>query len=267
LIVVVGAMKYIADSDVWSGVGRLGKIVAGGVLDVLLPPRCIKCQARLANAGHLCGPCWQEMPLLCEPVCDRYGVPFSHDIGEGGLSARAITDPPLFGRARAASIYSGTARDLVLSLKFARRRDLAEPMGRWMAHGGRRLIGPESLLVPVPLHRLRLWERRFNQSADLARVVARTCKVRWNPMLLQRVRRTRQQVGLDSAERLKNVRGAFQLRKGCEGEVHDRRIVLVDDVLTTGSTATACTKVLLAAGAASVDVLTFAVATVSDGEL
>ncbi|MEJ8475746.1 ComF family protein [Roseibium sp. H3510] len=242
-----------------------GKVAGRAMLDLVLPPRCLACQARVATPGNLCGRCWQGMAYLAAPVCARYGTPFSHDLGEGGLSARAIMDPPVFDKASAVATYQGIARSLVLSLKFNRRRDLAEPMGSWMAQAGRELIMPETLVIPVPLHRFRLWQRRFNQSADLARVVAREAGLDWDPMLLQRARRTRQQVGLDSSARQTNVRGAFKLRNGWENQVHGRPVLLIDDVLTTGSTVAACTKVLRKAGAVSVDVLTFAVAVNEDG--
>ncbi|WP_289035283.1 ComF family protein [uncultured Roseibium sp.] len=257
---VAELMSGFAENTVLERTSRAGSLVVGAVLDFLLPPRCIGCQARVSLPGNLCGVCWREMPFIAAPVCARYGTPFTHDIGEGGLSARALTDPPLFERLRAVATYQGIARDLALALKFNRRRDLAEPMGRWMVHAGRELISPDTVVMPVPLHRLRLLQRRFNQSADLARVIAREASIDWDPMLLRRARRTRQQVGLDSSERQKNVRGAFELRQGWSNTLHGRPVLLVDDVLTTGSTVTACTKVLRAAGASSVDVLTFAIA-------
>lgn len=205
------------------------------------------------------------MPFLDQPVCERYGTPLPHDMGQGALSARAIMDPPVFDRARSAARYEGPARQMVLALKFARRRDLSGPMGTWMARAGDELFTPDSLLVPVPLHRWRLWRRRFNQSADLAASVARAAGCRHEPMLLARTRRTRQQVGLDAASRHKNVRGAFAIRPGWENDVFGKPVVLIDDVMTTGSTVSACCRVLKRAGASRVDVLTFAVAIPDDG--
>ncbi|WP_417687867.1 ComF family protein [Roseibium sp.] len=243
---------------------RLALDVARGaarhVLDFILPPRCLACQQVVADPGSLCPVCWQEMNFICIPVCERLGVPLSHDMGAGGLSARAIAEPPVFDRARAVATYTGVARQLVLSLKFAHRRDLSDPLGRWMAIAGNELADPETIVVPVPLHRLRLLGRRFNQSADLAKAVGHHWRVCSHPLLLQRVRRTRQQVGLDAKARRKNVRGAFQVRKGYEHLVHGKPVVLVDDVLTTGSTVSACARALLQAGASRVDVLCFAIA-------
>jgi ComF family protein len=200
------------------------------------------------------------MPFIEQPWCARLGTPFSHDLGEGALSARAIADPPVYDRARAAALYQGTARDLVLSLKFGARRDVAGVMGQLMARNGRELLEPGSVLVPVPLHRFRLWQRRFNQAALLADAVSRASGVAMDPLALERIRRTRQQVGLSAKERQINVRRAFQVTDAGQGRLHGRNVILVDDVLTTGSTLAACTRVLRAAGVARVDVLTFAIA-------
>ncbi|MBD8891980.1 ComF family protein [Labrenzia suaedae] len=239
---------------------KAGRICASAVLDLLLPPRCLACGCRTGHTGGLCPSCWMDMPFLENPVCERYGTPLPHDMGEGALSARAIMDPPVFDRSRSVARYEGPARQMVLALKFARHRDLGKPMGEWMARAGQELLSPESLVLPVPLHRWRLLCRRFNQSADLAAAVARAAGCTHEPMLLARTRRTRQQVGLDAASRQKNVRGAFAIRAGYVTDVFGRAVVLVDDVMTTGSTASACARVLKKAGASRVDVLTFALA-------
>lgn len=198
------------------------------------------------------------MPFVEPPWCARLGTPFSHDLGKDGLSPKAIANPPIFNRARAAAHYSGPARDLVLALKFARRRDVAAPMGRWMARAGTELLTEHCVIVPVPLHRMRLWQRRFNQAADLANVVASVSGCAFEPGLLRRSRNTRHQVGLDPSARQRNVRGAFQMCSRYESSISGKQVVLIDDVFTTGSTAAACTRVLERAGASTVDILTFA---------
>lgn len=240
--------------------GGWGRAAGGWLLDVLLPPRCVACNAETDCTDGLCASCWSTVPFLEPPWCQRYGTPFSYDIGKDGLSPRAIADPPVFDRARAVAFYTGPARDLILALKFSGRRELADPMGRWMARAGSEVVSETSVVVPVPLHRIRLWQRRFNQAADLARSVAASSGATYAPNLLRRTRRTQQQVGLSASERKKNVRGAFEVRSGLDGLVTGRPVVLVDDVLTTGSTVAACTRALRSAGAASVDVLTFAAA-------
>ncbi|MBD1549164.1 ComF family protein [Roseibium aggregatum] len=252
------AQVTVAGKRLFGLTGRWGRRAAGGLLDLLLPPRCLACTAVIDQPGGLCAECWRDMPFLEAPWCARYGTPFAYDIGKDGLSPRAIADPPVFERARAVAHYSGPARDMVMALKFSGRRDLAGPMGCWMARAGREFLDKDSVIVPVPLHRIRLWQRRFNQSADLARAVAGVSGGTYVPELLRRKRRTRQQVGLDAAARRQNVRGAFGVREDLEEFVYGKQVVLVDDVLTTGATVSACTKVLKSAGAAGIDVLTFA---------
>ncbi|MBN9673944.1 ComF family protein [Roseibium aggregatum] len=234
-------------------------------LDAVLPQRCLSCDRRVAPEGGLCAQCWQEIRFFEKPWCYRLGTPFSYDVGEEAWSPQAIASPPVFGRLRSVAPYEGPARDLVHALKFHGRRNLARPMGSWMARQGSEFLGPDSLIVPVPLHWLRLLSRRFNQSADLARAIAEECGGHYEPALLKRRKRTRQQVGLSAEARRKNVRAAFGLDEARPGDVRERKVVLVDDVVTTGSTVAACSRVLLNAGAASVDVLAFAYARPSDG--
>ncbi|PVB61590.1 ComF family protein [Labrenzia sp. 011] len=233
---------------------------AGLALDFLLPLRCLCCEAKVASRDGLCPRCWQNMPFIERPWCQRLGIPFTYDVGEGAWSPRAIASPPVFDRLRSVAFYDGPARELVLALKFSRRRELARSMGRWMSRSGSEFLDRDSLIVPVPLHWLRLLSRRFNQSADLARSVAAHCGGQFEPEILKRRKRTRQQVGLSAKDRRKNVRSAFAVDAARKGHLQGRHVVLVDDVMTTGSTISACTRVLLAAGASSVDVLTFALA-------
>src|SRR6202163_3626617 len=169
----------------------------------------------------------------------------------------AIADPPAYGRARAAVCFDEIARELVHALKYGDRLDLAPLMGRWMANAGRELTREADLMVPVPLHWRRQWARRFNQSALLAAVIAKASGLRVSHAL-KRVKSTAQQVGLARSERAQNVQGAFGVRPDARIEVAGRRLVLVDDVLTSGATIEACTRALTRAGASGVDVLVFA---------
>ncbi len=170
----------------------------------------------------------------------------------------AIADPPAYGRARAAVRYDDIARDLVHRLKYGDRLDLATAMGQWMARAGRALLEDADAVVPVPLHWRRLWGRRFNQAAALARVVAADAGVPLLTAALRRARATSQQVGLSRSARAVNVQGAFAVTPVGKAAIHGKRLVLVDDVLTSGATVDACTRVLLRAGARNVDVLVFA---------
>jgi ComF family protein len=170
----------------------------------------------------------------------------------------AIADPPSYNRARAAVRYDETARTMVQAFKYGDRLDLAPAMGRWMATAGRELLGDANALVPVPLHWRRLWSRRFNQAATLAQTVAGISGVPVVHDLLKRMRATRQQVGLTQAERARNVQGAFRVPREARPQVRGKRLLLVDDVLTSGATLDTCARILLRAGAANVDVLVFA---------
>ncbi len=199
------------------------------------------------------------MRHIAAPFCPRYGTPFAVDLGVGTLlSARAIADPPAFSRGRAVALYDGVARELVHKLKYGDRLDLAGIMGRMMAASGRDLIAEADCVVPVPLHRWRLWRRRFNQAALLARTVARAEGKPLELRALSRVKATRSQVGLTRAARARNLQGAFKVPDAARPRVAGRKILLVDDVSTTGATGNAAARALLRAGAASVDLLTFA---------
>ena len=232
--------------------------VARGLVDVALPPQCLACHAPVAEVGTLCPTCWSRLKLIERPYCERLGIPFTYDLGAGALSAEAIADPPPFDRARAVAVYDGIARALVHGLKYRDRLELGRWMGNWMARAGADLIGHADVIVPVPLHRRRLWWRRYNQSALLARVLAeRGGKTLANDALV-RIRPTAQQVGLSAEERDRNVRGAFRVAAERKADIAHRRVLLVDDVYTTGATVRAATRALIRAGAVGVDVLVFA---------
>lgn len=225
---------------------------------LLFPPTCPGCRRLVSQPGTLCGQCWPSLRFLDRPWCEVLGTPFAHDMGEGAISPEAMASPPPFRRARSAVAYDGIARQLVLSLKFRDRTDLAPWIAAWMARAGSELLTDADAIVPVPLHARRLFWRRFNQAAELARALSARSGV---PMLadaVRRVRPTRQQVGLGARAREDNVRGAFQVPRGSEIDVSGRTLLVVDDVYTTSTTVSAVARTLLRSGAANVDVLTFA---------
>lgn len=238
----------------FAALGATGRFV----LDAALPPLCPACRDPVAEPGALCASCWAKLSFIAPPYCERLGIPFAYDPGPGILSMEAIADPPAYQRARAAVRYDEVARRLVHALKFGDRLDLAPTLGRWMALAGEALLAEAHGLVPVPLHWRRLWARRFNQSAALAKVVSRQSGIPVVHAALGRVKATTQQIGLTRPERTVNVQGAFRVAERSRADVAGRRLVLVDDVLTTGATIDACARALLRAGAARVDVLVFA---------
>jgi ComF family protein len=227
-------------------------------LDVALPPLCPSCREPLAEGIGLCAPCWSKLSLIEPPFCPRLGIPFAYDPGPGVLSMEAIADPPAYQRARAAVRYDDVARALIHAYKYGDRLDLAPLIGGWMARAGRELFAEADALVPVPLHWRRLWARRFNQSATLARAISAAAGLPVIDDALERVRPTAQQVGLSKSARAENVQGAFRVSADGKARVTGRRLILIDDVLTSGATSDTCARALLRAGAAQIDVLVFA---------
>ena len=226
-------------------------------LDLLLPPQCLSCRQIVAAPGTLCGACFAKLRFLSAPCCATCGLPFEFDPGGAdALCGSCIRERPAYDRARAVFRYDDASRGLVLAFKHGDRIDAAPAYARWLARAGDVLIADADVIAPVPLHWTRLFHRRYNQSALLANALARLVGRPAAPDLLRRRRRTPSQGGLGRVERMRNVRGAFALRTGWT--VAGKRILLIDDVLTTGATVEACATALRKAGAVSVDVLTLA---------
>ena len=230
---------------------------AGIALDVALPTLCVACREPVEGEG-VCAGCWAKLSFIAPPFCPRLGIPFVYDPGPDMLSMEAIAHPPAYARARAAVRYDDVARTLVHALKYQDRTDLAPAMGRWMARAGRELLDEADVLVPVPLHWRRGWSRRYNQSGALARIIAQQTSVMVAVEALRRIRPTEQQIGLSRPQRASNVQGAFKVAPDRQHLVAGRRVILIDDVLTSGATVDACARALLRAKAATVDVLVFA---------
>jgi len=229
-----------------------------GIRDLVLPATCLACDNEVSEQGVVCSSCWPQLRFIERPYCEVLGSPFSYDLGKGALSAAAIAAPPAFARARSVVLYDDVARQLVQGLKFSDRTDLAPWIAQWMVRAADGLLDGGPVIVPVPLHRLRLMGRRFNQSAELARYIAQDTDGLYLPEALVRVRATRQQVGLGAKERIRNVQGAFRVPKERKIDVQERRILLIDDVFTTGATLEACARALRRGGAGQIDCLTFA---------
>lgn len=233
------------------------------LLDGALPPRCLSCGVIVGDVGALCSTCWPDVEFIAVPFCSACGTPLSAASDTDTLLCGAcLAKRPPWRRARAVFRYKGVGRALVLAFKHGDRLDAAPTLGRWLARAGSELLADVDVIVPVPLHRRRLFSRRYNQSAVLALALA---KVTGRPVAVDALVRTRPtptQGGLDRRARSANVRGAFATYR--PQRIKGQRVVVIDDVLTTGSTVGACVHALLRAGAVSVDILTLARVTRED---
>jgi ComF family protein len=231
---------------------RIGRALVDGVL----PPRCLSCGEIVAEPGALCARCWAGITFFARPWCALCGHPFDHPVGEDVICGACAREPPVWDRARAVFRYDKGSRRLVLGLKHGDRTHMAPAFGGWMARAGGEVLDGAELLLPVPLHWTRLFRRRYNQAALLAHAIHAAGGPPVAPDWLVRRRRTPSQGRLGPAAREANVRGAFALRAG--RAVAGRRVVIIDDVLTTGATVEECARVLRRAGAAWIGVLTLA---------
>jgi ComF family protein len=233
-------------------------------IDFALPPRCPACGAITGAPHSFCLDCWRSLAFLGEPCCARCGLPFAYGGHREAECGRCLADPPPFDRLRAAVAYGEVARKVALKLKYSGRPGVAETL----AHLMRRHLDPApgALLVPVPLHRWRIWKRGYNQAALIASALSRRSGLPAEPDLLRRTRATPPLKGLGRRERALAVRGAFRVSDPGKAALKGRPVILVDDVYTSGATAAACAKTLRRAGAASVSVLAWArvVATEAD---
>lgn len=226
------------------------------LLGLVLPPLCLGCGTVVDTPDALCPDCFGAMRFVTPPLCERCGGLLGEAETGSAVCGGCLRHPPPWRRARAAFLYDAHSRGLVLRFKHADRTDSTPAFARWMARAGADLLGDAEVVVPVPLHRWRLFLRRYNQAALLGRQVARNHDLMFAPDALVRVRATRSQGAFDRGGRTRNVRGAFAVRR--PETVAGRGVLLVDDVLTTGATAAECARTLLGAGAAAVDVLTLA---------
>lgn len=227
------------------------------LIDIVFPPRCPLCGEALAAQGGLCAACWSELVIPGEPACRLCQRPFPESVANGSVCAPCLADPPPHDGIAAATLYSDASRKLVLALKHGGRIALAPMMARLIAA---RLppLGGDWLIVPVPLHRWRLWRRGFNQAALLAREIARLCGARLLVDGLERRKPTPSLGGLGRKARARALAGAIEARAARRSALRGAQVLLVDDVLTSGATSNACVAALKRAGARQVRIACFA---------
>lgn len=225
-----------------------------GLTDLILPPLAHDVPEAMGAAGLSVG-AFGRVTFLEDPVCDGCGAAFEHDGGAFAQTrcAACAAQPYVFARTRAACVYDDASRQVILRLKHGDQQQFAPLFARWLERAAAPLLADCDAIVPVPLHRLRLLSRRFNQAAEIARPLARAADRQFLPDALVRTARTDSQGGKSARGRRLNVKSAFSVTSAGARAVHGRRLLLVDDVLTTGATAEACTRALLAAGARAVD--------------
>ncbi len=227
--------------------------LASRTLDLILPPESFDPTQGSPQTPGFSAAAWSRIAFLDEPVCDGCGLPFPYDQGEGVRCPACTARPRAFARARAACLYDEHSRDLILQLKHADRPEIGALFARWLARAAASLLTEVDVIAPVPLHPSRLFARRYNQAAEIARPLCRLSGKAYLADALVRRRATASQGGRSGRGRRINVKGAFEAPRGRHDRLAGRRILLVDDVMTTGATAEACAKALLAAGATAVD--------------
>jgi ComF family protein len=229
--------------------------------NALAPALCLACHRRTAAHDALCAGCWHEVSFITPPLCHRLGLPLPFGGDGPQISAAAAADPPPYDRARAAAVFGGVVRELVHGFKYADRHEGRRLLARWMAGAGQELLADADLIVPVPMTRWRLMRRQFNQAALLAREVSHSSGIPFDPFVLAKIKSTPAQVGSSASQRAANVVGAFAVPATVRARIAGRKVVVVDDVITTGATVCACARALRAAGAARIDVLAAAMVT------
>jgi ComF family protein len=227
-------------------------------INLILPPRCAFSGEVVAYPGEISPEAWASLRFIAAPFCGCCGRPFSFEVNGESLCAKCVQDPPEFNASRAPLIYDDYSRSLILKFKHADQMHLVTTFLPWMIRSGEELIRDADILIPVPLHHWRLFKRRYNQAAIIAKALSKAVNVPWNPFILERSKATVSQGFMTSEQREKNVKNAFRIHPKYMDWIKGKNVLLIDDVYTTGATVRECARVLLAAGAARVDVLVLA---------
>lgn len=231
------------------------------LIDCVIPPRCVVTGDIVDAQGTLSPQAWGHLHFISDPQCDSCGYPFDFDMAEegaGGLCAACHKSRPYYQQARSCVVYNDASRDMILSFKHGDQTQSVPVFIPWLYRTGKDFWEEADYIIPVPLHRWRLLKRRFNQSAIIANYLSKKTKIPALLNCLQRVRATETQGHLQAAQRKRNVKNAFDIHPKHKAQLKGKKIVLIDDVYTTGATVNECTRALLKAGVSRVDVLTIA---------
>ena len=230
----------------------------GQAVDIVLPPRCVVSGEIVDRQGAVSAKVWRDLHFVAAPICDCCGYPFGFEVADKTLCASCLSDPPPFKSARAALVYDDTSRDMILKFKHGDKTHAVHAFISWLKRAGAEMLPDADLIIPVPLHRWRLLKRRYNQAALIALYLARQTNALYAPDILLRQKATQTQGHLSVKDRAQNVKNAFVIPEKGIAALKDKKVVLVDDVYTTGATINECCKVLHKAGAGQIDVLTVA---------
>ena len=234
------------------------KPAANRLLDIVYPPRCISCSGNVHENGGICAKCWGDINFIADPQCNICGFPFDFEASTGSICSGCITHEPSFSKARAVFLYDNASRNMIKSFKYNDRIENRAAYARWMARVGIDMLSEANIIIPVPIHFGKLLLRKYNQAAVLAHELAKISSKPVFSNALIRTKYTQTQAGFLRKERFKNIKGAFKVNPKYFDILKDKKILLIDDVITTGATAEECTNIMLKAKAARVEVLTLA---------
>ena len=237
---------------------RLINPAVSQLLDIVYPPQCIACGTNVHENGTICAHCWGDINFITDPQCEMCGFPFDFEVAGSHICAGCAKDPPQFSKARAVFLYDDASRRMVTSFKYSDRTENRAAYAKWMARVGADMLQDADFIVPVPLHFFKLIMRKYNQAALLAHEIAKITGKKVIADAIIRNKYTKTQAAFSHKGRFKNINGAFEVNKKYLDILRDKKILLVDDVITTGATANECAKVLINAKVAKVELLTLA---------
>jgi ComF family protein len=237
------------------------KALINNAVDIVFPHKCLSCKEQVESDGSLCHICWEEIEFITTPQCFQCGTPFEIESSDLSICGQCISNPPKYSKARALFCYNEKSSRIITSFKYYDNTHYSKHFAKWLIRTGNELIKKSDIITPVPLHKLRMISRRYNQSALICNQLGIITGKNVNNEILIRHKNTKPQAGLTFKTRIDNVKSAFRINNRYKNDVVDKTILLVDDVMTTGSTINACTKTLLKAGAREVFVLTIAATT------